>query len=162
MQKTLVEVHDLIEEMVFFINQYATRNAIEVKLSHGEGIKTIHADGRVLKQVLLNICMNGIEAMRENGVLHIVTAMRIKSVAGREKEVVEIRITDTGSGISQENIKMIFNPFFTTKEKGTGLGLSISLQIIEDHDGFIEVESVAGEGTTFKIDLPACERERTT
>jgi signal transduction histidine kinase len=162
MQKTLVDVHDLIEEMVFFINQYARRNAIEVKLSHGEGIKTIHADGRVLKQVLLNICMNGIEAMRENGVLHIVTAMRIKSVAGREKEVVEIRITDTGSGISQENIKMIFNPFFTTKEKGTGLGLSISLQIIEDHDGFIEVESVAGEGTTFKIDLPACERERTT
>jgi signal transduction histidine kinase len=162
MQKTLVDVHDLIEEMVFFINQYARTNAIEVKLSHGEGIKTIHADGRVLKQVLLNICMNGIEAMRENGVLHIVTAMRIKSVAGREKEVVEIRITDTGSGISQENIKMIFNPFFTTKEKGTGLGLSISLQIIEDHDGFIEVESVAGEGTTFKIDLPACERERTT
>jgi two-component system NtrC family sensor kinase len=88
--------------------------------------------------------------------------MKIRSVDGREKEYVEIRITDTGSGISQENIKMIFDPFFTTKEKGTGLGLSISMQIIEEHDGFIEVESAVGEGTIFRIDLPAPERERKT
>jgi signal transduction histidine kinase len=162
MQKALVDVHELIEEMVFFINQYANRKAIEVNVSHGKGAKTIHADGRALKQVLLNICLNGIEAMRENGVLNISTAMKIRSVDGREKEYVEIRITDTGSGVSQENIKMIFDPFFTTKEKGTGLGLSISMQIIEEHDGFIEVESAVGEGTTFRIDLPAPERERKT
>jgi signal transduction histidine kinase len=147
---------------VFFINQYANRKAIEVNVSHGKGAKTIHADGRALKQVLLNICLNGIEAMRENGVLNVSTAMKIRSVDGREKEYVEIRITDTGSGISQENIKMIFDPFFTTKEKGTGLGLSISMQIIEEHDGFIEVESAVGEGTIFRIDLPAPERERKT
>jgi two-component system NtrC family sensor kinase len=161
-QKSLVEVHDLIEEMVFFINQYAARKAIEVKLSHGEGVKAIHADGRALKQVLLNICLNGIEAMKENGVLHIATAMRLRSAAGREKEYVEIRITDTGNGISQENIALIFDPFFTTKEKGTGLGLSISMQIIEEHDGFIEIESAVGKGTTFRIGLPAPEGERMT
>jgi signal transduction histidine kinase len=162
MQKILVDVHELIEETVFFINQYANRKAIEVNVSHGEGVKTIQADGRALKQVLLNICLNGIEAMRENGVLHISTTMKIRSVAGREKEYVEIRITDTGNGISQENIVLIFDPFFTTKEKGTGLGLSISAQIIEEHDGFIEVESAVGEGTTFRIALPASERERMT
>jgi len=158
-QKTVVDVHELIEEMVFFINQYADRKAIKVNLSHGKGVKTIHADSRALKQVLLNICLNGIEAMRENGVLHISTVMKLRSIAGREKEYVEIRIADTGSGISQENIALIFNPFFTTKEKGTGLGLSISMQIIEEHDGFIEAESVVGEGTTFRIDLPVPERE---
>jgi signal transduction histidine kinase len=154
-QKSLIDVGQLIEEIAIFITQYANRKAIRVDLTHDKEIKATIADGKALKQVLLNICLNGIEAMKDNSVLRIATARKIRKDGGREKEFIEITIADTGSGISEENLNKIFNPFFTTKEKGTGLGLSISLQIIEDHDGFIDVESAVGAGTTFKIALPA-------
>jgi signal transduction histidine kinase len=161
-QKSLIDVGQLIEEIAIFITQYANQKAIRVDLTHDNEIKVIIADGKALKQVLLNICLNGIEAMKDNNVLRISTAMKIRKDTGREKWFIEITIADTGGGISEENLTKIFNPFFTTKEKGTGLGLSISLQIIEDHDGFIEVESAVGAGTTIRIALPAHEGKGTT
>jgi signal transduction histidine kinase len=161
-QKAVVDVHEVIRETLFFINQYANRKAIDVQLFPGKDVKAIYADGRALKQVLLNICLNGIEAMGEKGILHISTAVKPRCVAGGEKNYIDIKIKDAGCGISQEHIALVFDPFFTTKEKGTGLGLSICMQIVEEHDGFIEVESAVGEGTTFRISLPAPERELTT
>ena len=76
----------------------------------------------------------------------------------KNRSSVSTEITDTGSGISKENLSHIFDPFFTTKSEGTGLGLSISYGIVENNGGTIEVKSVLGEGTTFTVTLPAYNR----
>lgn len=154
-QKALVAVDEILKETLFFISQFANKKSIEVNIVSGEGIKRVYADGKSLRQVFLNICLNGIEAMKEHGVINIVTAMVDKESFEGKKEYVEVSIQDRGSGISEENLVGIFDPFFTTKESGTGLGLSISAQIVEEHGGFIDVESALGQGATFKIHIPA-------
>ncbi len=102
-----------------------------------------------LNQVFMNLLVNAAHAIKEQGTITIRTGMQ-----GEDKVWVEI--SDTGSGISSENLKKIFDPFFTTKGvgKGTGLGLSLSYGIINKHGGLIEVESEVGRGSTFKISLP--------
>jgi signal transduction histidine kinase len=129
----------------------------------------VWGDAELLKQVVLNLVWNAIHAMPHGGNLVIATEivgdalvkyavgdrsspLSAKGIEG--KGYVEIRFTDSGTGISKENKKQIFNPFFTTKEKGTGLGLAIVHKIIEAHRGMIEVESSIGQGSTFTITLP--------
>ena len=101
-----------------------------------------------INQVFMNILVNAAQAMEEQGVINIST----KAVNG----FVEILISDTGVGISEENLSKIFDPFFTTKEvgKGTGLGMNIAYNIIKKHNGTIDVQSRIGNGTTFIIKLP--------
>lgn len=101
-----------------------------------------------LNQVFLNLLVNSAQAIPEHGKIHIET--------NSDDSHILIKISDTGTGITKENLKKIFDPFFTTKPvgKGTGLGLSISFGIIQKHDGTIEVESEPGKGTTFTIKLP--------
>jgi signal transduction histidine kinase len=114
-----------------------------------------HLNGRVqpgdpdlLHQAFLNILLNAIQAMPGGGRLTASTK------AGPNKQGVEIRLEDTGEGIDSENLKKIFNPFFTTKEKGSGLGLPIVKSIIESHQGAIRIDSVMGQGTAVTITLP--------
>ncbi len=101
-----------------------------------------------INQVFMNILVNAAQAMEEQGVINISTKA--------ENGFVEIKISDTGTGISEENLSKIFDPFFTTKEvgKGTGLGMNIAYNIIEKHNGAIDVQSTVGKGTTFIIKLP--------
>ncbi|MBE9547291.1 MAG: response regulator [Proteobacteria bacterium] len=101
-----------------------------------------------LKQVFTNILVNAAQAIEEKGEIGIVTRV--------VDEYVEIKISDTGKGIPEENLSRLFDPFFTTKEvgKGTGLGLNIAYKIINKHNGTIDVESEAGKGTTFTIRVP--------
>jgi two-component system sensor histidine kinase HydH len=106
------------------------------------------ADRDQLIQVFLNLFLNGLEAMPDGGML------RIGLEVGREGDF-QIEIADTGSGVREDDLPQIFEPFFTTKSKGTGLGLAVALQIIENHHGTINVASRLGEGTTFRISLPA-------
>lgn len=101
-----------------------------------------------IKQVVLNICLNAVESMEEGGELSIDISR------GEDKPEIEMRITDTGPGISPRVLKNIFDPFFTTKEGGTGLGLAITYDIIRRHNGRIDVQSVLGQGTTFTVVLP--------
>jgi signal transduction histidine kinase len=98
--------------------------------------------------VFINILVNAAQAMKNRGVIAIKTYKKDNFVC--------IEISDTGSGISKENITKIFDAFFTTKEpgKGTGLGLGISAEIVKKHGGTIDVQSVLGQGTTFTISLP--------
>lgn len=103
-----------------------------------------------IKQVLVNLIKNSMQAMSRGGVLTLRT--------GRGGEGVWFSVSDTGGGIPPEQLNQIFEPFFTTKKKGTGLGLMIVQRIIRDHGGNIEVESRAGQGTTFRIWLPLAER----
>ncbi len=159
-EKKLTAIDEVLQETLLLISQFANQKSIEVNVSVGEGIKKVYADGKALRQVFLNICLNAIEAMQEKGVLDIAVAMTYKERVEGPGEYVEIMIKDTGSGIAEENLVGIFDPFFTTKKSGTGLGLSISAQIVEEHGGFIEVESEVGEGTTFEVYLPAVDEKR--
>jgi len=100
----------------------------------------------LLRQAFLNLILNAIQAMDNGGVLTIVSALRGDSI--------EITVADTGIGISEENRKKLFSPFFTTKKNGTGLGLAITYRIIENHRGTIDVASEPGKGTTFTVKIP--------
>ncbi|MFC1827372.1 sensor histidine kinase [Thermodesulfobacteriota bacterium] len=100
-----------------------------------------------MQQVLLNLVINAADAIKKQGTINI------KTTKNSDKSV-EIEISDTGQGIKQETINMVFNPFFTTKSKGTGLGLSICKRLIEQHNGTISVRNNQGGGAVFVITLP--------
>jgi signal transduction histidine kinase len=110
-------------------------------------IKEINADPAQLQQVLLNLVLNAADAIKKQGTINI------KTTKNSDKSV-EIEISDTGPGIDQESIDMVFNPFFTTKSGGTGLGLSICRRLIEQHNGTIFVFNNPGGGAVFVITLP--------
>jgi signal transduction histidine kinase len=101
-----------------------------------------------LRQVFLSIITNALDAMEDRGTLTIETGMK--------GDALFVRISDTGTGMSQEHHSRIFDPFFTTKseKRGTGLGLSVAAKIIANHKGSIEVSSKEGEGSTFTVNLP--------
>ena len=107
----------------------------------------VNIDTTQIKQVILNILLNSMDAMPKGGNIYI-------SAKSTDNNKIEICIEDEGAGISKENLKNIFNPFFTTKDEGTGLGLGICHNIIKNHNGTIEIESEENKGTTVKIKLP--------
>ena len=111
-------------------------------------IPELMIDRHMMEQVLMNLVLNAIQAMRNGGVLTIRTSM--------DEAHCLVRIQDSGCGISSSVLPRIFDPFFTTKNEGegTGLGLSVSLGIVERHGGKIFVESEVGQGTTFTVSIP--------
>jgi signal transduction histidine kinase len=113
-------------------------------------LKQIFVDQDQMSQIFLNLFGNALDAMKRGDHLTVTTVLRNRE----EKEGVEIRVVDTGEGISEENLTRIFDPFFTSKANGTGLGLSICQGIVENHEGKITANSGPGEGTTFLIWLP--------
>ena len=118
-----------------------------VKKDYGE-LPEIECYPQQLNQVVMNILVNAAQAMKDQGEIRISTHA--------DNGFVEIKISDTGAGIPDENLSQIFDPFFTTKEvgKGTGLGLNVAYNIVKKHKGDIKVESELGKGTTFKIRIP--------
>ncbi len=110
------------------------------------------ADPAQLEQVFLNVLMNAVDAMPGGGTLTVASGQR----RVRDDRFLEVRVADTGVGIPPEDLPRVFDPFFTTKDvgRGTGLGLSVSYGIVRAHDGFIEVESEVGKGSTFTVVLP--------
>ena len=111
----------------------------------------------MLQQVFLNLILNAIQSMPEGGTLRLYTSSaRVSRGAFPESErrYIEVRVEDTGVGMEDEVIKHIFNAFYTTKKTGTGLGLMVTQGIVQDHDGWIDVESEVGKGSVFKVYLP--------
>ncbi len=104
-------------------------------------------DPEQIREALVNLEMNALEAMPKGGTLRIILSQK-------DNKDVTIRLSDTGEGVSPELESKIFDPFFTTKEKGTGLGLSIVHSVVKNHGGTISVDSNNGEGTTFTLTLP--------
>jgi signal transduction histidine kinase len=113
---------------------------------------TVFADESQLQQVFMNLLLNAVEAIGNNGELTITTEMVTDK---NNVRALKLSIRDTGMGITPENLTRMFEPFFTTKKNGTGLGLSITRRIVEEHRGTIEIQSEAGRGTTFILLLPA-------
>ncbi|MCG7213735.1 ATP-binding protein [Paenibacillus mucilaginosus] len=142
-----VEVPKVLREILPIINNEAILHRVVVQYEAMYGLPKVVADRELLKQVFLNICKNGIEAMGEGGYLTITEKV------DREERKVLIEIHDTGPGIPSFVIDRIFDPFFTTKSEGTGLGLSVCQRIIHDIGGHIRVSS-KGFGTTFTVSIP--------
>ncbi|MFP4543344.1 MAG: sensor histidine kinase [Bacteroidota bacterium] len=142
------DVNEIIEEIFegFYKREASTSN-IEIEKKFGE-LPKLHTDENQLRQVLLNIINNSLDAIQPPGKITCRTWVK--------DNMIHISVTDTGKGISSEEIDKIFMPFYTTKDvgKGTGLGLSVSYSIIKNLGGDIDVDSALGEGTTFIIKLP--------
>jgi signal transduction histidine kinase len=156
-QKTTLDMDEVLEQTGIFLNQFANTKSIEISIAHGPGIKKIHGNADALQQLLLNICLNGIEAIEVAGSLTISSDIRMKETVQGAIKYIEVKIADTGCGIPREDLPRIFSPLFTNKKEGTGLGLAISAQIVEEHNGFFDVASIPGQGTVFAIYLPVRE-----
>src|SRR3989338_3999633 len=147
-----VNINEVIDEsLILFGNQLSSQN-IELFKILDPCIPTIRANHTQIQQVFTDIIINAIQAMPNGGKLTIATRP-VNSSA------VEIEFTDTGEGISKENLPKIFEPFFTTREpgKGTGLGLYMIYRILQEHHGHIDVKSEVGKGATFGITLPVAD-----
>lgn len=143
-----VDLENLFEEILSLLKKDCSEREVEIRLQVDERAKAVNADPGKLKQVLLNLFKNSMDAMESGGVLTI--------TARPAGEKVEIVVSDNGCGIPAADRDSIFSPFFTTKSHGTGLGLAISKRIVEQHlEGSLEVESDEGKGTAFTVTLPS-------
>ncbi len=149
----LVDLNKLIEEALSLLVKQSLFHNIQVKKDLDQNIPTTFADADLLKQVFLNIILNGAQAMEGDGALFINTQFI------KESKRIRIQIKDNGMGIPKKNLPRLFDPFFTTKEKGTGLGLAIVYGIVSKHKGSIKVESKEGKWTNFVILLPVLDRK---
>jgi two-component system NtrC family sensor kinase len=138
----------LVDEVERLIGTHLRHNKIAFEFKPDLDLPKAMMNRDQIKQVILNLCLNAVETMPNGGKLVVET-----QYCAPESQVV-FRVKDSGPGISPEVISHIFEPFYTTKEKGTGLGLFISYEIVQNHGGDINVESVKGAGATFTFSLP--------
>jgi signal transduction histidine kinase len=140
------DVHAFLDERLALINAELDAAHVSLLKDYDPQVESMNADPVQMWQVILNLVRNAREAMPQGGELTVHTQ--------RQGKEIEISVSDTGSGIDEENIAQLFTPFFTTKAEGTGLGLALSQQIVAEHGGRIECRSTPGIGTTFSILLP--------
>ena len=147
-----VDLNQVIEETLSLVSHPFRTAHVQVIPNLNAGIPKVFGSGNRLQQVFLNLFMNARDAMPSGGMLEV------RSFATNGS--VEVEVSDTGSGISRENLARIFDPFFTTKAtgRGTGLGLSVSYGIVKEHAGKIEVRSTPGRGTSFRLEFPAARK----
>lgn len=141
-------VEDVVSDVVMFTRRFAGQASVELDAEYASGLPLVSADADQLKQVLVNLVSNAVQAMEPTGG-HI--TVRVWDDDG----FVFMSIRDTGPGIPPEDMRRVFDPFYSTRDDGTGLGLTIVHRIIDQHGGRIEVESELGTGTTFTVALPA-------
>ncbi len=139
-------VHAFLDERLALINAELEASHVRLRKDYDPQVECMNADPVQMWQVILNLVRNAREAMPQGGEITVRTH--------RQGGEMEISVSDTGSGIEEENIPQLFTPFFTTKAEGTGLGLALSQQIVAEHGGRIECRSTPGAGTTFSILLP--------
>lgn len=149
--KEKVLLQHIIEEITPLLWADANLRGQSVELKLSSSVQELELNVREIKQVILNLARNGMEAMGPKGVLTIETHTT--------NDKVELRVRDRGVGMSESQREKLFIPFFTTKSQGTGLGLSLCLSIVERHNGKIIVDSVEGEGTVFTISFPIEKKE---
>ena len=143
-----LDINQLIDDSLTLLNHQLQSSHITVDSQYDRSLPLVYGNSGKLQQVFINLFLNARDAMPSGGELAVQTAMT--------DSMVIVDISDTGTGISEENIKRIFDPFFTTKEigKGTGLGLAVTYGIIQEHGGRIFVDSDSGRGTHFRVKLP--------
>ena len=147
----LEDINSILDGMILLVSNETKSKHIDIIKDYASDLRPITIDREQMKQVFLNMLLNGIEATPENGNICVKTRFFEKPEGDA---YIQVEFTDSGCGIPPEYLEEIFTPFFTTKEKGSGLGLSISNQIIQDHRGYIDVESEVNKGTSFFVNLP--------
>jgi len=151
-----ISLHRLVAYTLAFIEHQPLLRDKELRNEVPTDLPYIRADANQLSQVLMNLLLNAAEATPQGGCIAI-SANRLTFV-----DTIEIRVTDTGSGIPSDILAHVFEPFFTTKRgRGTGLGLSICQAYVRSHNGEIRVDSVVGHGTTVTLTLPIRQEEAT-
>ena len=140
------DINKLMQDTLNTLNNQFIKDRIEVAQHLTPNNYHLMIDANRIRQALLNLFLNAIEAMPHGGKLTVATTIH--------HSLFTIHIKDTGEGISPEDLKHIFDPFFSRKDQGTGLGLAIVQGIVEQHNGKIRITSKAGVGTVVKIELP--------
>jgi signal transduction histidine kinase len=165
LRREAIEPARLIATIVELIESDAAKSGVRIEIGrnnhhHPNSPDFVDGDWGLLRQVLMNICVNALHAMAQGGCLLVEVAPEEQYRSGRR--FVGLRVSDTGPGIAPDNIAHIFDPFFTTKEvgQGTGLGLSVARRIVEEHLGWIEVTNREEGGAAFTIWLPKVEPEQ--
>src|SRR5580700_11954617 len=148
-QRGVIDVNELIQEMVIVLENEANRRSITMRTDLAEGLPPAMGDRVQLQQALMNLMLNGIEAICEPR-----GQLTIQSKLAEDNQLL-ISVTDTGVGLPAENIEKIFHAFFTTKSQGTGLGLAITRSIVESHGGRVWAAPNSGQGATFYFTLPS-------
>jgi PAS domain S-box-containing protein len=167
-ERVPVQLKSLVLDMLNIIRETFPKNIVAARETPSNAW-LVRGDATQLHQILMNLCVNARDAMPDGGKLTLeLENVEVNEAVARMNpgaspgHYVALGVTDTGTGISPENLDRIFEPFFTTKEvgQGTGLGLSTVIGIVKSHNGFIQVNSRVGQGTQFKVYLPACETAR--
>ena len=144
-------LNQMIDDLLDLLRPQLTANKVDVNLALDRQPIYVHVDEASIRGALMNLMLNAIEAMPQGGTLTI--------TAEQNNETVRLEITDTGTGIGEEEAKKILEPFYTTKAQGLGLGMPYAKKIIDQHGGTITLNSRIGEGTTISITLPAEKQE---
>lgn len=145
-----VSMHDIFESMKNLVETSSLVQGINVNMEISKEERYLLCDEVQIKQVILNICRNAVDAMAET----LTPKLDIKTGYDEERNEMFIKVTDNGKGMSSEDLQKIGTLFYTTKESGTGLGLKVCYEIIKKHNGKIDIQSKLGEGTSFTIILP--------
>jgi signal transduction histidine kinase len=141
----MADLNQVVHDTILLMKRQCEKQKVHI-LFEAATLPHFRFDPEKIKQGLLNIVRNALEAMQEGGTIHVIT--------GSTGEYALLEISDNGPGIREEDLSQIFEPFFTCKGAGTGLGLSITQRIIEEHNGHIRVESTPEAETRFTIELP--------
>jgi signal transduction histidine kinase len=149
-----LDLRRLVDDVVALAAPDAERHNVRIDNVSAAGPLPVRIDSDLVKQALLNVVLNGVQAMDDGGVLHIAS----QSMNG--SALVEVR--DQGPGIPPDIRDKIFNLYFTTKKTGSGIGLAMSYRVMQLHNGSLEFDSVAGQGTTFRLQFPLQLPEETT
>ena len=152
-------LQDIVQSVATFLSDKLDDAGVEITISESDLQTPIRVDVDRIKQVFINLFVNAAEAMDNGGMIQIQFSQREERLAPDSplKTYVIAEVADNGPGIPQNMIDRLFDPFFTTKSSGTGLGLSLTNRIVEEHGGFIRVESAVGNGARFWVFLPAAE-----
>ena len=147
-KKKPYNLNDIIEKSLSILENEFRLQHIRVEKQLIGDMENILLDENQIEQVLVNLLLNAVQAMKESGLI------TVQSVMDNARHNARVMITDTGCGIPEEHMPRIFEPFFSTKPKGTGLGLAVSYGIVQNHGGNIQVAGQPGQGTCFTIELP--------
>jgi len=149
------DLRELVDDTVALIRHDGHLREVQaVTVHHGEHVPMIQVDPDKMKQVFWNLATNALQAMPAGGRVTISTARRRVTSGKRSGDIVEVAVQDTGVGIKKEDLNKIFFPFFTTKQNGSGLGLATAQRIVDQHGGWIRVDSEEGKGARFAVCLP--------
>jgi C4-dicarboxylate-specific signal transduction histidine kinase len=150
-QRELVDVNEVIREMVVLLRSQAIRYSVSMRTEQSEDLPQIMGDRVQLQQVLMNLMINAIEAMKD---MHGLRELTVKSQRAEDDQLM-VTVSDTGVGLPPQQADQIFNAFFTTKHDGTGMGLRISRSIVESHGGRLWADGNSPRGASFHLTLPS-------